>query len=82
MKKITPTICFISNEETEDTSKDANADLSQLLSAISRGANTSGASAQSNSDENAAIATGNINNDSKDAAPVYDPYALPDEYKL
>lgn len=77
MKKITSSICFITQDGSEDTSDIAKPDLSRLMSAL-----TQRNSAQ-NADLPKASESAPKSIDSKmDAKPIYDPLALPEEYKL
>lgn len=77
MKKITSSICFITQDGSEDTSDIAKPDLSRLMSAL-----TQRNSAQ-NADLPQASESAPMSIDSKmDAKPIYDPLALPEEYKL
>ena len=77
MKKITSSICFITQDGSEDTSDNAKSDLSRLMSAL-----TQRDSAQ-NADSPQVSKSAPKSIDSKlDAKPIYDPLALPEEYKL
>ena len=74
MKKITSSICFITQDGSEDTSDNAKPDLSRLMSALTQ---------RDSADSPQVSESAPKSIDSKmDAKPIYDPLALPEEYKL